>query len=164
MSDGVYLPDENDVGTESWWTYPDEDRRPVKITGRLLGTGSSGFMKHSGHTGEVARKKKDCCGPRSGGCRECRCRACRWIEFWVFRLEDGYGILRGGMSNVPGERDWFTFYVVRTASEVVEKFVTRHTRHGRAPYLTPVAAQVLAQAREYDENLATAYDSARARV
>lgn len=147
----------SDLGKTDTWVLPARDGE-LTVTGTLLGESSSQSMKHSAHYGEFARKKPECdCGMRS--CPQCRCSACRWIEFQLFREREGYVLHRAGPSLVPGETTWYGLDRISTAREVISVLTTRRRDRDR-PFLTVPADRLLAQASTFDDDLRDVYDRA----
>jgi hypothetical protein len=144
-----------ELGKSGVWKLPDREGT-VTVSGKLLGSSSSRSMKHSAHRGESARSKQQCdCQMRS--CPQCRCSACRWTEFRLFRTKDGYLLHRIGCSQVSGEKDRYGWDEIATAPEVIEVLTTR--RRDRDPFLTVPAARLLAQASAFDMALRDAYEN-----
>lgn len=133
--------------------YPGPDHQPVEreITGRLIGSSSSGQDAHQSHTTEWADRKV-------------RCSRCRWIEIDIYTdvTDNGqsyrYLVHTVGRSDVPGEKDLARFKLVKNAMSVVEALVTVQGPEAR---LTVVAREALAEASGYDEDIREEFRSRR---
>lgn len=144
------LPDLRDVGVESLWVLPDDDgRTAVEVPARFIGAASSRRFDHT-HAGDHSDDGT-------------RCARCRWFEPRIFRLRtdlgatrDGYVLHIAGRSSVPGETTRSRIVVVFGAHELIEALVTRRASTHTVT-LTKPAAQVLAQAATFDDQLEDAY-------
>lgn len=136
------------------WELESNGDRVTRFTGSLLGLGSSKRPEHNHHTVNV--------GDYAFAPTQ-RCAACRWSEFYVFRVEQGdgpanaiYAVYTLGPSVVRGEITRVALHWAMSGFEVVETAMVRRGDRG-APYLPACNARALAMAADVDERIATAY-------
>lgn len=125
------------------WSLTDRDGSAVTFEGSLLGTGTSFQSEHS-HVGDVPE-------------RGTRCSACRWFDVSIFESTDEdtamYVVYTVGRSIVPGESDRPKIAWTDSAYEIVELLTTRKDDVPRVP---KPSLRALAQASQYDEDIAEA--------
>lgn len=152
MSERVYatdLPGQHQVGKPGLWAFTNRYGDATRISGELVGMGSSHRPRHNHYAGTPAKPGV-------------HCSTCRWTEIRIFRsTDDGdpgeYLVVYRGASIVPDEVDLIEFEWLLTAHEVMAKLTT--TR-GSDSWLTPPARRAAAQSAEFDGGMRDAYQMA----
>lgn len=150
----VEIPALEAMRNDNHWVL---DRRigenPIRVTGRLLGFGSS---RRTDHNHPIARDIV----PRTST----RCPACRWFEVRILRISDSdefladvpYIVHTLGPSLIPGERTFVRANFAVTGFEVIELCTVRQGDRGE-PYMPAGAARALSQAAGVDRDIQDAY-------
>lgn len=141
------------------WELENNGDRVTRFTGQLLGLGSSKRPEHNHGFSSVGFENAQ----PGESLRGTRCAACRWSEFYIFRVEKGdgpqnaiYAVYTLGPSVVRGETTRVALHWVMSGYEVVETAMVRRGDRG-APYLPACNARALAMAADVDSRIADAY-------
>jgi hypothetical protein len=139
------------------WELESNGDRVTRFTGQLLGLGSSKRPEHNHIANTPSVMSHESHGHTA------RCAACRWSEFYIFRVEQGdgpanaiYAVYTLGPSVVRGETTRVALHWAMSGFEVVEIAMVRRGDRG-APYLPAANARALAMAADVDERIANAY-------
>ena len=131
----------------------------TRFTGQLLGLGTSQRTQHNHEFSSVGWENAQ----PGESLRGTRCPACRWSEFYVFRVEQGdgpenalYAVYTLGPSVIRGETTRVALHWAMSGYEVVELAMVRRGDRG-APYLPVCNARALAMAADVDDKIADAY-------
>lgn len=139
------------------WELEGVDGRLTTFVGELLGLGSS---KRDEHNHPINSPQQELVNRIHRGDR---CAACRWSEFYLFRVKSGDGPRNGvyavytlGPSVVDGETTRMALQWAMSAFEIVELAMVRRGDRG-APYMPMCNARAIAMAADVDERIANAY-------
>lgn len=128
-------------------TLPTRDG-PVSITGTLIGFGTSESPLHS-HADAVAQPGQ-------------KCKACRWSEVKIFRLDAGDFIVHTmGETRVPGELTKTRLVRTADAIAVIESLIVNKYERGSLvdTFVTRPALDALDMATNYSTELDAALET-----
>lgn len=143
------MPEERQMSTRTMERFTLQTRDgPVELTGTLLGQGSSQDAVHS-HATKFAPKGA-------------KCRACRWYEVQIYRLDDGDLLAHtAGRSAVDGEFTKTRLLRSSDARALIAQLVVQRRDRGRIiDVFMPLPAQdALDAASDHDDEISAALDT-----
>lgn len=123
-------------------------RQTLVFNGEIIGEASSHQHDHT-HPADFVP---------SG--RKIRCSACRWLEAVLYETDDEFYVAHTtGKTILPGETEYAKVLKTDSAYEVLEFFTVRPSTG--APFIPAPSMRVMAQAAQYDKDMAAAYRQAR---